>query len=87
MDQKALRYEDFIVGDLIEAKIDSVTPAGISVNLGVNLQGFIPKLHWADDPRLKKPELRFVGRFATFATFDATFVFILFAGLMKEDTA
>ena len=59
MDQKALRYEDFIVGDLIEAKIDSVTPAGISVNLGVNLQGFIPKLHWADDPRLKKPVLRF----------------------------
>lgn len=59
MDQKALRYEDFVVGDLLEGKIDSVSPAGISVNLGVNLKGFIPKLHWADDPRLKKPELRF----------------------------
>lgn len=59
MEQKAIRYEDFIIGDLLEGKIDSVTPAGISLNLGVNLKGFIPKLHWADDPRLKKPELRF----------------------------
>ncbi|XP_057371391.1 protein RRP5 homolog [Daphnia carinata] len=57
--QKALRYEDFTVGEVLEGKIDSVSPAGISVNLGVNLKGFIPKLHWADDPRLKKPELRF----------------------------
>jgi rRNA biogenesis protein RRP5 len=57
--QKALRYEDFTVGEVVEAKIDSLTPAGVSVDLGVNLKGFIPKLQWADDPRLKKPELRF----------------------------
>ncbi len=57
--QKALRYEDFTVGEILEGKIDSVSPAGVSVHLGVNLKGFIPKLHWADDPRLKKPELRF----------------------------
>uniref|UniRef100_A0A0P6D669 Programmed cell death protein pre-rrna processing protein rrp5 n=1 Tax=Daphnia magna TaxID=35525 RepID=A0A0P6D669_9CRUS len=57
--QKALRYEDFTVGEVLEAKIDSVSPAGVSVDLGINLKGFIPKLHWADDPRLKKPELRF----------------------------
>jgi len=57
--QKALRYEDFTVGEILEGKIDSVTPAGVSVHLGVNLKGFIPKLHWADDPRLKKPEFRF----------------------------
>ena len=57
--QKALRYEDFTVGEVVEAKIDSLTSAGVSVDLGVNLKGFIPKLQWADDPRLKKPELRF----------------------------
>ena len=59
LEQKKLRYEDFSIGEIIEAKIDSLTPAGISLNLGPNLKGFIPKLHWADDPRLKKPELRF----------------------------
>lgn len=59
MDQKALRYEDFTVGELVEAKIDAVQTTGVSVRLGTNLSGFIPKHHWADDPRLKKPELRF----------------------------
>lgn len=59
MTQKALRYEDFTVGEVLQAKIEAVTPAGVSVDLGINLKGFIPKLHWADDPRLKKPELRF----------------------------
>jgi len=59
LNQKALRYEDFTVGQLIEATIDSVLATGITVDLGVNLRGFIPKLHWADDPRLKRPELRF----------------------------
>ena len=59
LNQKALRYEDFPVGQLVEANIDSVLATGITVDLGVNLRGFIPKLHWADDPRLKRPELRF----------------------------
>lgn len=59
MEQKFIRYEDFVVGDTLEAKIDHVTPSGVSLNLGVNLKGFVPKLHWADDPRLKRPELRF----------------------------
>lgn len=54
-----MRYEDFTVGEVLEAKIESLMPTGISLNLGINLKGFIPKLHWADDPRLKKPELRF----------------------------
>lgn len=59
LNQKALRYEDFTVGQLVEGTVDSVLSSGITVDLGVNLRGFIPKLHWADDPRLKKPELRF----------------------------
>lgn len=59
LDQKALRYEDFTIGELLTGKIDSITAAGIQVNLGVNLRGFVSKLHWADDPRLKRPELRF----------------------------
>ena len=56
---KTLRYEDFSVGQLVAAVIDSVLPVGIGVSLGSNLKGFITKLHWADDPRLKRPELRF----------------------------
>ena len=59
LNQKALRYEDYTVGELVEGRVESVTPAGISLVLGQNLKGFVPKLHWADDPRLKKPELRF----------------------------
>jgi len=59
LDQKALRYEDFTVGEIVEGKIDAVLSSGITVKLGENLNGFIPKLHWAEDPRLKKPELRF----------------------------
>lgn len=59
MNQKALRYEDFTVGELVEGRIESVAPSGITVSLGQNLKGFVPKLHWADDPRLRRPELRF----------------------------
>lgn len=59
LDQKHLRYEDFQIGELIDVKIESVSPAGVAVSLGIGLKGFIPKLHWADDPRLKRPELRF----------------------------
>lgn len=54
-----MRYEDFQVGEMVEGKIESVSPAGVAVQLGIGLKGFIPKLHWADDPRLKRPELRF----------------------------
>lgn len=59
LNAKYLRYEDFSVGQFVEATIDCVLPAGVSVSVGVNLKGFIHKLHWADDPRLKRPELRF----------------------------
>ena len=59
MEQKALRYEDFTIGEVVEAKVEAVHPSGVAVRLGVHLNGFIPKLHWADDPRLKRPELRF----------------------------
>lgn len=59
MEQKKLRYEDFAVGEVVVAKVESGTASGVLVNLGVQLKGYIPKLHWADDPRLKKPELRF----------------------------
>lgn len=59
LEQKALRYEDFTVGEVVEGKVEAVHASGVSVRLGANLNGFIPKLHWADDPRLKRPELRF----------------------------
>jgi len=39
MNQKALRYEDFTVGELVEGRIESVAPSGITVSLGQNLKG------------------------------------------------
>lgn len=59
LNQKILRYEDLEVGQLVEAKIGSLNANGVCVQVGAGLKGFVPKLHWADDPRLKKPELRF----------------------------
>ena len=60
VNEKLLRYEDLTIGDRVTATIESVNSGGVSVRLGAAaLKGFVPKLHWADDPRLRKPELRF----------------------------